>query len=194
MACGDEGSRMPQWGRWSTLSFSPFAGQDNRSKLRNMIDFRLAGLDITDATLRLIIRHMPLLSRLDLSHCNHLTDQSANLLTAVGSSTRNSLTELNMAGGYRRAGWMRCWKAASSSLGSGCGRGQTSLFLRALPAGCNKLTDQALLYLRRISNVTLIDLRGCKQITRKACEHFISDLSINSLYCLSDEKLIQKIS
>uniref|UniRef100_A0A8D2NNR7 [histone H3]-dimethyl-L-lysine(36) demethylase n=1 Tax=Zosterops lateralis melanops TaxID=1220523 RepID=A0A8D2NNR7_ZOSLA len=131
--------------------------QDNRSKLRNMIDFRLAGLDITDATLRLIIRHMPLLSRLDLSHCNHLTDQSANLLTAVGSSTRNSLTELNMA-------------------------------------GCNKLTDQSLLYLRRISNITLIDLRGCKQITRKACEHFISDLSINSLYCLSDEKLIQKIS
>lgn len=62
------------------------------------------------------------------------------------------------------------------------------------PTGCNKLTDQALLYLRRISNVTLIDLRGCKQITRKACEHFISDLSINSLYCLSDEKLIQKIS
>ncbi|TFJ97979.1 erythroblast NAD(P)(+)--arginine ADP-ribosyltransferase-like [Platysternon megacephalum] len=131
--------------------------QDNRSKLRNMTDFRLAGLDITDATLRLIIRHMPLLSRLDLSHCSHLTDQSANLLTAVGSSTRNSLTEINMA-------------------------------------GCNKLTDQSLLYLRRISNLTLIDLRGCKQITRKACEHFISDLSISSLYCLSDEKLIQKIS
>uniref|UniRef100_G3WBV1 Lysine demethylase 2A n=1 Tax=Sarcophilus harrisii TaxID=9305 RepID=G3WBV1_SARHA len=132
-------------------------GNDNRSKLRNMTDFRLAGLDITDATLRLIIRHMPLLSRLDLSHCSYLTDQSPNLLTAVGSSTRNSLTEINMA-------------------------------------GCNKLTDQSLLYLRRISNVTLIDLRGCKQITRKACEHFISDLSINNLYCLSDEKLIQKIS
>lgn len=62
------------------------------------------------------------------------------------------------------------------------------------PTGCNKLTDQTLIYLRRIANVTLIDLRGCKQITRKACEHFISDLSINSLYCLSDEKLIQKIS
>ena len=63
-----------------------------------MTDFRLAGLDITDATLRLIIRHMPLLSRLDLSHCSHLTDQSSNLLTAVGSSTHYSLTELNMAG------------------------------------------------------------------------------------------------
>lgn len=81
-----------------------------------MIDFRLAGLDITDATLRLIIRHMPLLSRLDLSHCNHLTDQSANLLTAVGSSTRNSLTELNMAGACLAPGasWIshpspQCW-------------------------------------------------------------------------------------
>lgn len=83
-----------------------------------MIDFRLAGLDITDATLRLIIRHMPLLSRLDLSHCNHLTDQSANLLTAVGSSTRNSLTELNMAGGYAvlgGPGWICRPKVASSS-------------------------------------------------------------------------------
>lgn len=74
------------------------------------------------------------------------------------------------------------------------GTGTAAQPLSPLPAGCNKLTDQALLYLRRISNVTLIDLRGCKQITRKACEHFISDLSINSLYCLSDEKLIQKIS
>lgn len=67
-------------------------------------------------------------------------------------------------------------------------------FMATSPTGCNKLTDQTLMYLRRIANVTLIDLRGCKQITRKACEHFISDLSINSLYCLSDEKLIQKIS
>ncbi|XP_069485045.1 lysine-specific demethylase 2A isoform X2 [Ambystoma mexicanum] len=132
-------------------------GHDNRSKLRNMIDFRLAGLDLTDATLRLIIRHMPLLSRLDVSHCTQLTDQSVNLLTAVGSSTRNSLTELNLA-------------------------------------GCNKMTDQCLLFLRRIPNANLIDLRGCKQITRSACESFISDLSINSLYCLSDDKLIQKIS
>lgn len=78
-----------------------------------MIDFRLAGLDITDATLRLIIRHMPLLSRLDLSHCNHLTDQSANLLTAVGSSTRNSLTELNMAGACLAPG--ASWISHSSS-------------------------------------------------------------------------------
>uniref|UniRef100_UPI00398E330B lysine (K)-specific demethylase 2Bb isoform X1 n=2 Tax=Pristiophorus japonicus TaxID=55135 RepID=UPI00398E330B len=70
---------------------------DNRSKLRNVTDLRLAGLDITDATLRLIIRHMPMLSKLDLSYCNHLTDQSINLLTAVGTTTRDSLTEINLS-------------------------------------------------------------------------------------------------
>ncbi|XP_021487039.1 lysine-specific demethylase 2B isoform X11 [Meriones unguiculatus] len=67
---------------------------DNRSKLRNIVELRLAGLDITDASLRLIIRHMPLLSKLHLSYCNHVTDQSINLLTAVGTTTRDSLTEI----------------------------------------------------------------------------------------------------
>ncbi|XP_063310331.1 lysine-specific demethylase 2B isoform X2 [Pelobates fuscus] len=70
---------------------------DNRSKLRNIVDLRLAGLDITDASLRLMIRHMPLLAKLDLSYCNHITDQSINLLTAVGTSTRDSLIELNLS-------------------------------------------------------------------------------------------------
>lgn len=100
-AGGPGQQRVWRWTSIQSFDLGPWlacAGQDNRSKLRNMTDFRLAGLDITDATLRLIIRHMPLLSRLDLSHCSHLTDQSSNLLTAVGSSTRYSLTELNMAG------------------------------------------------------------------------------------------------
>ncbi|XP_029088646.1 lysine-specific demethylase 2B isoform X6 [Monodon monoceros] len=70
---------------------------DNRSKLRNIVELRLAGLDITDASLRLIIRHMPLLSKLHLSYCNHVTDQSINLLTAVGTTTRDSLTEINLS-------------------------------------------------------------------------------------------------
>ncbi|XP_073532381.1 lysine-specific demethylase 2B isoform X3 [Phyllobates terribilis] len=70
---------------------------DNRSKLRNITELRLAGLDVTDTSLRLMIRHMPLLSKLDLSFCNHVTDQSINLLTAVGTSTRDSLSEINLA-------------------------------------------------------------------------------------------------
>lgn len=81
---------------WCCLCFT---GQiDNRSKLRNIVELRLAGLDITDASLRLIIRHMPLLSKLNLSYCNHVTDQSINLLTAVGTTTRDSLTEINLSG------------------------------------------------------------------------------------------------
>ncbi|XP_060709408.1 lysine-specific demethylase 2A-like [Hemiscyllium ocellatum] len=130
---------------------------DNRSKLRNVTDFRLAGLDISDVTLRLIIRHMPLLSRLDLSHCSHLSDHSLNLLTAVGSSTRNSLSELQLE-------------------------------------GCNKLTDQCLTYLKRIGNISCINLHNCKQISTGACEMFLSELSVNGLFCLSEERLIRKIS
>ncbi|XP_056129478.1 lysine-specific demethylase 2A isoform X2 [Lampris incognitus] len=132
-------------------------GCDNRSQLRTMQCFRLAGLDISDSTLRLVIRHMPQLTRLDLSHCNGLTDQSINLLSAVGSSTRNTLSELNLG-------------------------------------GCSKLTDTCLKYLRRLSCISLLDLRGCRGVSRKACEAFISELSVNTLYCLSDEKLIQRIS
>ncbi|XP_034036915.1 lysine-specific demethylase 2A isoform X2 [Thalassophryne amazonica] len=132
-------------------------GCDNRSQLRTMQCLRLAGLDISDSTLRLVIRHMPHLTRLDLSQCSSITDHSINLLTAVGSSTRNTLTELNLG-------------------------------------GCNKLTDACLKYLRRLSCISLLDLRGCKGVSRKACEDFISELSVNTLYCLSDEKLIQRIS
>lgn len=71
---------------------------DTRSKLRNIVELRLAGLDITDSSLRLIIKSMPLLSRLDLSYCNHINDQSINLLTAAGTTTRDSLTEVNLSG------------------------------------------------------------------------------------------------
>ncbi|XP_049908967.1 lysine-specific demethylase 2B isoform X3 [Epinephelus moara] len=71
---------------------------DNRSKLRNVEDLRLAGLDITDTSLRLIIRYMPSLSKLDLSYCNHVTDQSVNILTAAGTTTRDSLTDINLSG------------------------------------------------------------------------------------------------
>ncbi|XP_010778560.1 lysine (K)-specific demethylase 2Bb isoform X1 [Notothenia coriiceps] len=70
---------------------------DNRSKLRNVEVLRLAGLDITDTSLRLLIRYMPSLSKLDLSYCNHVTDQSVNILTAAGTTTRDSLTDINLS-------------------------------------------------------------------------------------------------
>lgn len=81
----------------------PTGQLDNRCKLRNVQDLRLAGLDITDASLRLISQQMPLLASLDLSYCNHVNDQSVNLLTAAGTTTRDSLTEINLSG-EKRAG------------------------------------------------------------------------------------------
>uniref|UniRef100_A0AAY4A587 [histone H3]-dimethyl-L-lysine(36) demethylase n=1 Tax=Denticeps clupeoides TaxID=299321 RepID=A0AAY4A587_9TELE len=132
-------------------------GMENRSRLRTMLTLRLSGIDISDSTLRLILRHMPVLERLDLAHCRTLTDQSVNLLTATGSPTRHTLTDLNLA-------------------------------------GCNKLTDACLQYLKRASRLILLDLRGCKGITRCACENFISDLSYKTYFCLTEDKLIQRIS
>ncbi|XP_050983314.1 lysine-specific demethylase 2A [Labeo rohita] len=131
-------------------------GSDNRSQMKNMQCLWLCGLEVTEATLRLIIRHMPLLTRLELSHCP-ITDGALNLLSAVGSSTRNTLTHLNLA-------------------------------------GCSRLTDRCLVYLRRLSCLSVLDLRGCKGVSRQACESFISELSVTALYCLSDDKLIQRIS
>ncbi|KFO33768.1 Lysine-specific demethylase 2B [Fukomys damarensis] len=70
---------------------------DHRSRLRNVVELHLDGLDITDASLWLITRHMPLLSKLHLRYCHHVTDQSVHLLTEAATATRDSLTEVTLA-------------------------------------------------------------------------------------------------
>uniref|UniRef100_A0A672QHM2 [histone H3]-dimethyl-L-lysine(36) demethylase n=1 Tax=Sinocyclocheilus grahami TaxID=75366 RepID=A0A672QHM2_SINGR len=130
---------------------------ESRSRLRGLLTLRLAGLDVNDSTLKMIIRHMPSLRRLDLSHCQGLTDQSINLLTATGCNTRNTLRQLNLS-------------------------------------GCSKLTDACLSYMKRLSALALLDLRGCRNVTRRGCENFISDLSYCTVFCLTEDKLIQRIS
>uniref|UniRef100_A0A8C3A8V3 Uncharacterized protein n=1 Tax=Cyclopterus lumpus TaxID=8103 RepID=A0A8C3A8V3_CYCLU len=59
--------------------------------------------------------------------------------------------------------------------------------------GCSELTDGCLSYLKRLSSLTMLDLRGCKSISRRACDAFISDLSHVALYCMMEEKLIQRL-
>lgn len=88
---------------WTEMySFSPLlsrqTGSESRSRLRGLLTLRLAGLDVNDSTLKMIVRHMPSLRGLDLSHCQGLTDQSINLLTATGCNTRNTLRQLNLSG------------------------------------------------------------------------------------------------
>ncbi|TNN80698.1 Lysine-specific demethylase 2A [Liparis tanakae] len=134
----------------------PPGSESSRSRLRNMVTLRLSGLDISESTVRLLQRHMPQLERLDLAHCKDITDSSIALLAAAGTHTRNSLTELTLA-------------------------------------GCSELTDGCLSYLKRLSSLTLLDLRGCKSISRRACDTFISDLSHVALFCMMEEKLIQRL-
>lgn len=59
--------------------------------------------------------------------------------------------------------------------------------------GCSQLTDACVIYLKRLSSLTLLDLRGCTGISRRACDAFISDLSHIALYCMMEEKLIQRL-
>ncbi|XP_059499217.1 F-box/LRR-repeat protein 19-like isoform X2 [Stegostoma tigrinum] len=71
---------------------------EHRGRLPNLSELRLAGLDINDTSLRLLVRHLPQLNSLDLSHCPHVGDQSVNLLTAANSQLRDNLTEINLSG------------------------------------------------------------------------------------------------
>ncbi|KAG6926604.1 F-box and leucine-rich repeat protein 19 [Chelydra serpentina] len=71
---------------------------ESRGRLQSVSELRLSGLDITDASLRLVVRHTPQLAKLDLSHCNHVGDQSVHLLTAANSPLRDGLAEINLSG------------------------------------------------------------------------------------------------
>uniref|UniRef100_M4AWQ1 Zgc:158376 n=1 Tax=Xiphophorus maculatus TaxID=8083 RepID=M4AWQ1_XIPMA len=72
-------------------------GDESRvGRFQNVTELRLAGLDLTDASSRLLVRHTPQLTRLDLSHCLNVSDQTVRNLAV--SPLRESLTHLNLAG------------------------------------------------------------------------------------------------
>ncbi|XP_069738270.1 F-box/LRR-repeat protein 19 [Phaenicophaeus curvirostris] len=70
------------------------APPEGRGRLPNLVELRLAGLEVTEASLRLVARQAPQLATLDLSHCGRLGDGA---LAALGA-LRHSLAELNLAG------------------------------------------------------------------------------------------------
>ncbi|XP_077460490.1 lysine-specific demethylase 2A-like isoform X2 [Stigmatopora argus] len=129
------------------------ASQSSRCRLKNIVALYLSGLDINESTLRLMQHHMPHLEKLDLSHCKNIKDSSIALLAAGGTSTRNNLKEVILA-------------------------------------GCHQLSDGCMPYLKRFPSLTLVDLRGCKNISIQACNVFVSDLS-HLFYCMIEEKVIQ---
>lgn len=183
----------------------PTGQLDNRCKLRNVEDLRLAGLDITDTSLRLISRQMPLLSRLDLSYCNHINDQSVNLLTAKGTTTRDSLTDINLSGETRGLGrrtaptrrgsyWSSYKVFRHVGIFSTSSRFWTFVFSPLLVSVCNRVTDYSLNFLKRCGSICQIDLRYCKQVSKTGCERFIAEMSVSVPFKLKEDKLLQKTS
>ncbi|XP_072224588.1 F-box/LRR-repeat protein 19 [Leuresthes tenuis] len=73
-------------------------GETRVGRFQNMTELRLAGLDLTDASARLLVRYVPHLSRLDLSHCANISDQSVHTLSSPLSPLRESLTHISLAG------------------------------------------------------------------------------------------------
>ncbi|KAK5616369.1 hypothetical protein CRENBAI_013128 [Crenichthys baileyi] len=70
--------------------------ESRAGRFQNVTELRLAGLDLTDTSSRLLVRHTPHLTRLDLNHCVNVTDQTVRNLTV--SPLRESLTHINLAG------------------------------------------------------------------------------------------------
>ncbi|XP_055753054.1 F-box/LRR-repeat protein 19-like isoform X2 [Salvelinus fontinalis] len=73
-------------------------GESRGGRFQNVTELRLAGLDLTDVTSRLLVRYLPHLTKLDLSQCGNITDQTIHTLTSPMSPLKDSLTHLNLAG------------------------------------------------------------------------------------------------
>ncbi|XP_016112736.1 F-box/LRR-repeat protein 19-like isoform X2 [Sinocyclocheilus grahami] len=73
-------------------------GENRGGRFQNVTELRLAGLEVTDGMSRLLVRYLPHLSKLDLSQCCHITDQSIHTLTSALSPLRESLTHVSLAG------------------------------------------------------------------------------------------------
>ncbi|XP_035225018.1 lysine-specific demethylase 2A-like isoform X2 [Stegodyphus dumicola] len=64
---------------------------ESKTRLRHLTEVKLAGADISDVSVRLLAHHLPLLSKLDLSHCHKVTDMGIAVLGAAKAARLQSL-------------------------------------------------------------------------------------------------------
>lgn len=74
-------------------------------RFQKLLELGLAGTELTDASARLLIGHVPALKRLDLSHCGNISDQMLLTLTSPTSPLRERLTHISLAGRRGQWGW-----------------------------------------------------------------------------------------
>lgn len=155
-----------------------------------MAELRLAGLELTDASLRLLLRHAPQLSALDLSHCAHVGDPSVHLLTAPTSPLRETLVHLNLAG--KPTVCLFCYPFGPIA----SARPPLTFLVSATTAsspGCHRLTDHCLPLFRRCPRLRRLDLRSCRQLSPEACARLAAAGPPGPFRC-PEEKLLLKDS
>ncbi|CAL1290006.1 unnamed protein product [Larinioides sclopetarius] len=64
---------------------------EGKTRLRHLTEVKLAGADISDVSVRLLAHHLPLLSKIDLSHCHKVTDMGIAVLGAAKATRLHSL-------------------------------------------------------------------------------------------------------
>ncbi|XP_063740265.1 lysine (K)-specific demethylase 2Aa isoform X1 [Eleginops maclovinus] len=200
------------------LSWTPLAKRQLNcllTRLPGLRELRVTGLSWSCLS-ALVSPTLPFLRLLDLRWCEGLKDaQIKEVVTPPGSESSRSrlrnMVTLCLSGldvsestlrllqrhmpQLQRLDLAHCKDITDSSIsllataGSHSRNNLTELTL----AGCSELTDGCLTYLKRLSALTLLDLRGCKGISRRACDAFISDLSHVALFCMMEEKLIQRL-
>nr|XP_046256472.1 lysine (K)-specific demethylase 2Aa isoform X2 [Scatophagus argus] len=200
------------------LSWTPLAKRQLNcllTRLPGLRELRVTGLSWSCLS-ALVSPTLPCLRLLDLRWCEGLKDgQIKEIISPPGSESSRSrlrnMVTLRLSGldisestlrllqrhmpQLERLDLAHCKNITDSSIAllAAAGTHTRNNLTELTVAGCSELTDGCLSYLKRLSSLTLLDLRGCKNISRRACDAFISDLSHVALYCMMEEKLIQRI-
>ncbi|XP_029910000.1 lysine (K)-specific demethylase 2Aa isoform X2 [Myripristis murdjan] len=200
------------------LSWTPLAKKQLNcllTRLPGVRELRLAGLSWSCLS-ALVSPTLPYLRLLDLRWCEGVGDsQIKDLITPPGSESSRSrlrnMVTLRLSGldisestlrllqrhmpQLERLDLAHCKDISDTSIAllAAAGTHTRNNLTELTLAGCSYLTDGCLSYLKRLSSLTLLDLRGCKSISRRGCDAFISDLSHIALFCMMEEKLIQRI-
>ncbi|XP_062284012.1 lysine (K)-specific demethylase 2Aa isoform X2 [Scomber scombrus] len=200
------------------LSWTPLAKRQLNcllTRLPGLRELRLTGLSWSCLS-AMVSPTLPYLRLLDLRWCEGVKDaQIKEIITPTGSESSRSrlrnMVTLRLSGldvgestlrllqrhmpQLERLDLAHCKDITDSSIAllAAAGTHTRNNLTELTLAGCSQLTDGCLPYLKRLSSLTLLDLRGCKSISRRACDAFISDLSHIALYCMMEEKLIQRL-
>ncbi|XP_034751151.1 lysine (K)-specific demethylase 2Aa isoform X2 [Etheostoma cragini] len=200
------------------LSWTPLAKRQLNcllTRLPGLRELRVTGLSWSCLS-AMVSPTLPYLRLLDLRWCEGLKDaQIKETITPPGSESSRSrlrnMVTLRLSGldisestlrllqrhmpQLERLDLAHCKDITDSCIAllAAAGTHTRNTLTELTLAGCSELTDSCLSYLKRLSSLTLLDLRGCKGISRRACDAFISDLSHVALYCMMEEKLIQRL-